>query len=227
MTKIKSSRKQKNSKKIMMNPKNGKNTFNKNIEKMLMGLVVLLIFIYVITKNQLNSILVPSPEERTPEAMIGENATGDEIEDVVLPSGEPPKNILENSQLLQQAKGILDRSNESEIVDGLKDYTKGSTKIAEIELNGKIVPKEIIQTAMFENADFMPPAGHQVDMISKDLKIDKSIREPTSMFGPIRTTKYITSAHAGEYDELVNDFGINVDVSIKDNMLHQDNLIRQ
>jgi hypothetical protein len=98
--------------------------------------------------------------------------------------GKPKVNMGKGPINLEISGDDLKAKNTSVQFDAIKQVTKGDGQIRPIKINGKKVPRPIVQDAMFENQDFMYRTD-QFPLKAKANHFDPAKAEPKSQFGPM------------------------------------------
>jgi hypothetical protein len=125
----------------------------------------------------------------------------------VFKPGRPEMNDAAMQRIARDATLPINNSQWGEAVRDLTDFTSQDTKVDKIDIDGKRVDKNIVKSAIFDNANYAP--RDETRLVPKMITVDHSKDLPYSHFGPIETVlgpvPYMNHAMK---DALVNDIFI-------------------
>jgi hypothetical protein len=119
-------------------------------------------------------------------------------------SGKPEPNTAAMERIVRDASLPVPNNEWGEAVQDLTAFTSQDTKVDKIEIDGQKVDRNIVKSAIFDNANYAP--RDETKLVPKMITVDRTVDPPYSHFGPIDTVlgpvPYMNHAMK---DALIND----------------------
>jgi hypothetical protein len=148
-----------------------------------------------VDKGQRTFTNVPAPSNQV---------FGTEPVRAVFLTGRPEPNTAAMERIVRDASLPVPNNEWGEAIQDLTAFTSQDTKVDKIEIDGQKVDKNIVKSAIFDNANYAP--RDEAKLVPKMITVDRTMDPPYSHFGPIDTVlapvPYMNHAMK---DALVND----------------------